>query len=213
MDTPPPIAPEQTEVRLPDLFVVMFKMLRLFTILCALAFAGAGGMLAWSFFHFVKDIVQEPGQVVGKWQAAMAPAQRERVAPAATPTTATPTLPPVATPVDVATPVETTPPAPPAAREAAVTLAPDPAPADETDHHAHTSGSFNPAMREDRDTELILNFANTVLDRFEAGHFSWLAGMCFLVIFCWILGKVPGVMISTGTSVLVALLKEDKPRH
>lgn len=212
MDTPPPIPAEQAEVHFPDFFVVMVKMLRVFSILCALAFTGAGGVLAWSFFHFVKDIVQEPEQVVGKWQTAIAPAQQERFAPEAAPVPPTP-APPAAPTAPATSDTPTVPVVPEPIAEAPLTLAPDPAPAGETDHHVHRSESFSPAMSEDRNTELILNFANTVLDRFEAGHFSWLAGMCFLVIFCWILGKVPGVMISTGTSVLVALLKEDKPRH
>jgi hypothetical protein len=188
-------------------------MIRVFAILCAIVFTGAGGMLAWEFFFFVKGIVQAPGPIVEQWQTAMAPDQElfgTTAAPFAPPTSAAVPA-PVATPVpeaaipDNPTPVSAAPevPVPPNVPE--VPTAPDAAPTDEI------PVPYPPA-RNDDDAELFLNFASSVLDRFEAGHFSWLVGMCFLAVFCWILGKVPGVMISVGAKVLVELLNADKPK-
>jgi len=209
MDTPPPMPHIEYEGPALDLFGNLLKMIRVFAILCAIAFTGAGGMLAWQFFFFVKDIVQAPGLIVEQWQTAMAPAQQDLFGPEAAPVT-----PPVAT-APPAPDAPATPPAPvadPAAPASPVALnapevppAPDAAPTDEIP-------LAYPAAQHDDDAELFLNFASSVLDRFEAGHFSWLVGMCFLAVFCWILGKVPGVMISVGAKVLVELLNADKPK-
>ncbi len=201
MDTPPPMPHIEYEGPALDLFGNLLKMIRVFAILCAIAFTGAGGMLAWQFFFFVKDIVQAPGLIVEQWQTAMAPAQQELFGPEAAPVT-----PPAAaaTPAPVA---PATPPAPTAdpAAPAAPAVPADAAPTGEIP-------IAYPAAQHDDDAELFLNFASSVLDRFEAGHFSWLVGMCFLAVFCWILGKVPGVMISVGAKVLVELLNADKPK-
>jgi hypothetical protein len=184
-----------------DVFGNILKMIRVFAILCAIVFAGAGGTLAWHFFFFVKDIVQEPGPVVEQWQTAMAPKQQERFVPETPPVSPTPAVPVVqpapASPEAPAVPVD---PAPPEA----VTVPVVPEPIDEA------PVPFTPTHNDD--AELFLNFASSVLDRFEAGHFSWLVGMCFLAVFCWILGKVPGVMISVGAKVLVELLNYEKPK-
>lgn len=199
MDTPPPMSPIENEVPVFDIFGSILKMIRVFAILCALAFAGAGGMLAWHFFFFVKDIVQAPGVIVEQWQTAMAPDQQDLFAPEAAPVT-TPPVPAAAAAPDA----PASPPAP------AVPATPEAPAAPEVP--ATTEAPVHFAPTHDDDAELFLNFASSVLDRFEAGHFSWLVGMCFLAIFCWILGKVPGVMISVGAKVLVELLNYEKPK-
>ena len=208
MDTPPPIPPIEYEGPIFDVFGNILKMIRVFAILCAIVFTGAGGMLAWEFFFFVKGIVQAPGPIVEQWQTAMAPEQELFGAtaapvapPAVVPAPATAPAPEAANP-DAPTPVPAAPevPVPPNVPEAT----PATEPVDEV------PTPFNPADNDD--AELFLNFASSVLDRFEAGHYSWLVGMCFLAVFCWILGKVPGVMISVGAKVLVELLNADKPK-
>lgn len=211
MDTPPPIPPIEYEGPIFDVFGNILKMIRVFAILCAIVFTGAGGMLAWEFFFFVKGIVQAPGPIVEQWQTAMAPEQELFGA------TAAPVAPPAVVPAPAATlapdaPEATSPDTPtpvPAAPEVPVPLnvpeaTPEPKPVDED------PTQFHPARNDD--AELFLNFASSVLDRFDAGHYSWLVGMCFLAVFCWILGKVPGVMISVGAKVLVELLNADKPK-
>ncbi len=210
MDTPPPMPHVEYEGPIFDVFGNILKMIRVFAILCAIVFTGAGGMLAWEFFFFVKDIVQAPGPIVEQWQTAMAPEQELFGAAASPFSPPAPTAAPV--PAATPTPEAATPDAPtpaPAAPEVPVPLnvpeaTPAPAPVDEV------PTQFHPDHNDD--AELFLNFASSVLDRFEAGHYSWLVGMCFLAVFCWILGKVPGVMISVGAKVLVELLNADKPK-
>lgn len=200
MDTPPPMPPVDYEGPVFDIFGNVLKMIRVFAILCAIAFAGAGGMLAWHFFFFVKDIVQAPGAIVEQWQSAMAPKTQELFVPETPPAPPAPEATPAAPalpPAPAAVPVVPEVPAVPAIPEV-------PEPIDEAPVH------FTPTY--DDDAELFVNFANSVMDRFEAGHFSWLAGMCFLAVFCWILGKVPGVMISVGAKVLVELLNYERPK-
>lgn len=210
MDTPPPIPPIEYEGPIFDVFGNILKMIRVFAILCAIVFTGAGGMLAWEFFFFVKGIVQAPGPIVEQWQTAMAPEQElfgAAAAPVASPTSAAVPAPAAAPAPEAASPDAPTP--VPAAPEVPVPLnvpeaTPAPEGVDEVPAPSH------PAHNDD--AELFLNFASSVLDRFDAGHYSWLVGMCFLAVFCWILGKVPGVMISVGAKVLVELLNADKPK-
>lgn len=199
MDTPPPMPPREYEGSDFDAFGNLLKIIRLFAILCAIAFTGAGGMLAWHFFFFVKDIVQAPGAIVQQWQTAMAPMQHDLFGPEATPAPVAPPVVPAA-PETSGTPALPEVAADPQVPEVPVVPVPDEAPV-----------HFTPTHNDD--AELFLNFASSVLDRFEAGHFSWLAGMCFLAVFCWTLGKVPGVMISVGTKVLVELLNYEKPKY
>jgi len=206
MDTPPPTPPIEFDGPVFDVFGNILKMIRVFAILCAIAFTGAGGMLAWHFFFFVKDIVQEPGPVVEKWQTAMAPEQQELFAPEAPPVPLTPAVP--ATAPEAAQPV----PAPDApAVPADLDVPADPAVPEAPDPEDPLRRNFTPTHNDD--AELFVNFADSVFDRFEAGHFSWLVGMCFLAVFCGILGKVPGVMISVGAKVLIALLNYENPKH
>lgn len=159
--------------------------------------AGAGGVLAWNFFFFVKDIVENPDVVLVKWQSAVTPPQKLFDEPEA------PAIPPASSPEapaasDPAAPPAVAPPTDPAAAQT-------PATALEDIPVAHTPP-------ENDDTEQFLNFADSVLDRFEKGEFSWLAAMFFLVVFCWILGKIPGVMISLGSGLVTALLNHDKAK-
>lgn len=205
MDTPPPMPNVEFDAPIVDVFATVFKMIRVIAIVCALLFVGAGGVLAWNFFYFVQDIVLHPDAVVGKWQTALAPAQQALFAPDVPGVPPAPTLEATADPATV--PVPTAPvvavlPTDPAAAE--VPVVPEPAPVDTVPI------AFTPS--EDDDTKLFLDFANSVLNRFELGHFSWLVGMCFLAVFCWVLGKIPGVMISAGAKVLVELLNFEKPK-
>ena len=204
METPPPMPPIEYDGPVFDVFGNVLKMIRVFAILCAIGFTGAGGVLAWHFFFFVKDIVQAPGAIVEQWQTAMAPNQQELFVPETPQVPATPAVPEVPpAPATAEAPAVPVVPVVPATPEAAtVPAVPDPI--------EEVPVQFTPTHNDD--AELFLNFASSVLDRFEAGHFSWLVGMCFLAVFCWILGKVPGVMISVGAKVLVELLNYEKPK-
>lgn len=209
MDTPPPIPTVELDTPTLDVFGAVFKLMRLLAIACALLFAGAGGLLAWNFFYFVTDIIREPGQTVQRWQTAMAPlAQQDLFAPVAPVFKTTPeplsSVPPTTPAPETASSPNTTPAAPTEApTEATVPpVAPEAVPID--------AAPLPTYPQENQDTALWLNFANSVLDRFQAGHFSWLLGMGFLALFCWVLGKIPGVMITAGARVLVDLLNYEK---
>lgn len=222
METPPPVPPIEFDAPILDVFGSIFKLVRVVAVFCSLLLAGAGAVLAWNFYYFVTNIIEEPGQTVQKWQVAMAPViQQSPIAPIAPAFTTTPTpVPPTAeamaeptspsvAPVSLTagTPPVDTPATPAHASSTEVTDASEP----EVLNVPDAAGQVIPGQP-DPDTKLVLGFADSVLERFQAGHFSWLLGMCFLAVFCWILGKVPGVMISVGAKVLVELLNADKPK-
>lgn len=52
-----------------------------------------------------------------------------------------------------------------------------------------------------------VGLAGQALEALEAGSFNWFAGLALLVAFCWILGKIPALIITTGLRVLVDLFK------
>lgn len=52
----------------------------------------------------------------------------------------------------------------------------------------------------------LVDVATLLLDRLEVGEFSWLIGVGFLVIFCWLLLKIPVMLITTGTRLLLGLV-------
>lgn len=214
METPPPVPPIEFDAPILDVFGSIFKLIRVVAVFCSLLLAGAGAVLAWNFYYFVTDIIKEPGQTVQKWQTAMAPViQQSPIAPLAPAFNTTPTpVPPSEGATTVSSPAE-----PPSA-DADATPAPvapsevNVAGAPEVLNVPDTGGQMMPGQP-DPDTKLVLGFADSVLDRFQAGHFSWLLGMGFLAFFCWVLGKVPGVMLFAGTRVLLELLNSEKPKR
>lgn len=60
--------------------------------------------------------------------------------------------------------------------------------------------------RADNDAAAFIAFADRTMDRLELGEYSWLIGVGCLAIFCWLLVKIPVMLITLGTQLLLGLV-------
>lgn len=225
-----------TPERIPSLgllrgaFYALFGLLRAVAILAAISLVGAGIFIAYDVYLFLRHIVEEPQGIVREWQVVV---QADR-APSATPFEPVPeaAAPPAATTLeapeapDAPAPAEAGEPSPDAPApapqpeevpDAAATTEPPSEPdaigeaadADAEDWREER-GLRRPALPAPRAPEPQVSWtalAERALDSLEAGDVNWLLGLALLVAFCWIIGKIPGMLVLAGTRLLVELFK------
>ncbi len=143
-----------------------------------------GVILAIQLFGLFRGIVENPAETIASWQQAVAQAQPE----------ITETLP--ATVVD--TPVPTAPDSSEGVEETTPAI-------DPSEAIAPTPPVTKATPRVD-DSPDFIQFADHVLNRLEMGQYSWLIALGILVIFCWLLVKIPGMLITLGTQLLLGLV-------
>jgi len=178
---------------------MLLDVLRIVSVIAAMVFIVVGAVLAYDFFYFVKEIVTQPEAIIRTWQDTVIVAHgappavdSETIEPANAPLTTVVTSEPVseASEISPETP-ENDPFAGAAPPETISESTPRPV-AVRPDHHPW------------------LTFGERVLEHLETGDLGWIAGLALLVAFCWVMGKIPAIMLSTGTKVLVDLFKIGK---
>ncbi|MBX3180470.1 MAG: hypothetical protein KF886_24230 [Candidatus Hydrogenedentes bacterium] len=209
-------------------FYALFGVLRAAAILAAIALAGAGLFIAYDVYLFLRHIVEEPQGIVREWQVvvqadrAPAAAPFEPIPEAAAPPAASmpeaPEAPDAPAPAEVG---EASPDAPaPASQpeevpDAAATTEPPSEPdaigeAADAEDWREERGLRRPGLPAPRAPEPQVSWialAERALDSLEAGNVNWLLGLALLVAFCWIIGKIPGMLVLAGTRLLVELFK------
>ena len=163
-----------------DSFLVAIRVIACGGALLAIIY---GVILAIQLFGLFRGIVENPAEIIASWQQAVEQAQPEIAdpTPAATAETSAPTVGETADAGDGTTPAI-------AASEA---VTPTPPIAKATPQE---------------DTPDFIRFADHVLNRLEMGQYSWLIALGVLVVFCWLLVKIPGMLITLGTQLLLGLV-------
>lgn len=195
---------EDEELTVFGMAEMALDILRIVSVIAAMVFVAAGAFLAYDFFYFVRDVITKPEAVVASWQRTVV--AFESPEPAGTPEggvpmSAPPT--PIVTPDPLPTPV-----LPEEGAGGAESAAPVlPSSPTESDAGGVTSEPERRPLAATPVQDPWLTFGERVLNHLETGDLGWVAGMAFLVALCWIMGKIPAVMLSTGTKVLVDLFK------
>ncbi len=186
MDTQPLHSDSGNQEEIPgqsllDSFLVSIRVIACGGALLAIIY---GVILAIQLFGLFRGIVENPADIIASWQQAVAHAQPE--IPVAVPTAGeevpVPEVNEATDAVEGTTPSidpsEAVAPAPPVAKA-------------------------SPQMDDRPD---FIQFADHVLNRLELGQYSWLIALGILVTFCWLLVKIPGMLIMLGTQLLLGLV-------
>lgn len=186
MDTRPLHANAENTEKIPgqsvlDSFLVSIRVIACGGAVLAIIY---GVVLAIQLFGLFRGIVENPAETIASWQQAVAQAQPEIAE----------TLPDTAVDTPVPSPPETVEPAEAATPsiEPSEAIAPAPAVAKAT-----------PQVDDRPD---FIQLADHVLNRLELGQYSWLIALGILVVFCWLLVKIPGMLITLGTQLLLGLV-------
>ncbi len=186
MDTQPLHSDSGNQEEIPgqsllDSFLVSIRVIACGGALLAIIY---GVILAIQLFGLFRGIVENPAEIIASWQQAVAHAQPE--IPVSVPTAGeevpVPEVNEVTDAVEGTTPSidpsEAVAPAPPVAK----------------------------ASPQVDDRPDFIQFADHVLNRLELGQYSWLIALGILVTFCWLLVKIPGMLIMLGTQLLLGLV-------
>jgi len=186
MDTQPLHSDSGNQEEIPgqsllDSFLVSIRVIACGGALLAIIY---GVILAIQLFGLFRGIVENPAEIIASWQQAVAHAQPE--IPVAVPTAGeevpVPEVNEATDAVEGTTPSidpsEAVAPAPPVAK----------------------------ASPQVDDRPDFIQFADHVLNRLELGQYSWLIALGILVTFCWLLVKIPGMLIMLGTQLLLGLV-------
>jgi hypothetical protein len=58
----------------------------------------------------------------------------------------------------------------------------------------------------DEEIPAYIGIVDRILEQLENGEFGWLAGMAMLALFCWFLVKIPTMLITLGSRLLLGLV-------
>lgn len=198
----------------PNLMASVFAALRLVSIMATMVFVIAGAVLAYDFFFFIRGIITEPEIIVRQWQDAVLPLPETPASPEST------SAQPGAQPAGPERDAPPNPVAPAASGESALAPSPDSPVSPGQEPGTTSPASTNASNGMDRgaapgparpvQTDPWLDLAEQALQMLETGQLNWLAGMAFLVLFCWLLVKVPVLMITTGSRIMVDLFRIGK---
>ena len=176
---------------------------------------GIGVVMAIQLFGFIRGIIDNPETHIAQWQLAMdqsrmagtplpvedAPVESSGEAQNATPAASVPATAAEAEDASSA-------PVPPAESvgDSTGSAVPNTASSGIADEAPGRAVSAKAPLGPDPDVPAYIALADRVMDRLEGGQYSWLIGVGVLVVFCWLLVKVPVMLITLGTRLLVGLV-------
>lgn len=186
MDTQPLHSNSENQEEIPgqsllDSFLVSMRVIACGGALLAIVY---GVILAIQLFGLFRGIVEDPAEIIASWQQAVAHAQPEASVSAPTAGEEVPA---------------------PATEEAIDDVEGRTPSIDPSEAVAPTPPVAKASPQVDNRPEFI-QFADHVLNRLELGQYSWLIALGILVIFCWLLVKIPGMLIMLGTQLLLGLV-------
>jgi hypothetical protein len=216
---------ETTEASSPEETPEESLLDRILTAIRIMTSVGAAGVIiigvvmAVQLFSFFRGIIEEPTPTIAAWQQAMEDGRARNIPLVAgdeAPTKKTGAEPPTDTPSPAAT-KDAEPIAPKAvgadavAPKSTVTVDAAPIVPEAVEKTASGGVGTSPAKdswKSDDTMPHFVAFADRVMERLELGDFSWLVGVGFLTAFCWLLVKIPAMLITLGTRLLLGLLNE-----
>lgn len=150
-----------------------------------------GIVLAVQLFSFFRGLIDAPETVIASWQQAI-DSGRPTVSVAA---------PDINRPEDAGSPVTESPaPLGDAVTPDALMASTSPPASEAVDQRP-----VSPATTAE-DLPPYVALADRIMERLEVGEFSWLIGVGVLVCFCWLLLKIPVLLITAGTRLLLGLV-------
>ena len=173
-----------------DSFLVAIRVVGSIGAVCAIVL---GVVFAIQLFSFFRGIIDDPSTTIASWQIAM-DQQRPRDVQAHVPDAG---VPPTVQPMVAPEPGDQQ-------RVVDEGAVPRPVDIDEPQEVPESTRMAVPVSVEEVPPMIIL--AERIMDRLETGSYSWLIGVGVLVVFCWLLLKIPIMLITLGTRLLLGLV-------